>query len=310
MIDAELRFTRDRVLLDVQDAASAVRAALWVQRDEDGAWRPLRLEALEAKLRALTGGPAADPVAELAMWKLKHHGHCVECTLCADGQYNPECNRFAEGVLPEGRCEVCTMECEGEEFLWHKSGLRGCEPLVDNLRRRVLTDYVCRRCPTWVRHAERMYAVLGCGFKETFKWWEIVTFAPQDVTLTKQDALDKLAFEHSQVDVKFKPFHHLGAYCPNGYFFNQQDKDCDFKAESGFALHHAEMIFGYEAFRLECCQLCELCDANRYRMTAQYRVCTGESMLDTQAKGCGDRCESGFYVKNETELECKACTEC
>ena len=290
--------------------ASAVRAALWVQRTEDGAWRPLRLEALEAKLRALTGGPAADPVAELAMWKLKHHGHCVECTLCADGQYNPECNRFAEGVLPEGRCEVCTMECEGEEFLWHKSGLRGCEPLVDNLRRRVLTDYVCRRCPTWVRHAERMYAVLGCGFKETFKWWEIVTFAPQDVTLTKQDALDKLAFEHSQVDVKFKPFHHLGAYCPNGYFFNQQDKDCDFKAESGFALHHAEMIFGYEAFRLECCQLCELCDANRYRMTAQYRVCTGESMLDTQAKGCGDRCESGFYVKNETELECKACTEC
>ena len=290
--------------------ASAVRAALWVQRTEGGAWRPLRLEELEAQLRTLAGGPAADPVAELAKWKLKHHGHCVECTLCADGQYNPECNRFAEGVLPEGRCEGCTTQCEGGEFLWHKGGLRGCAPLVDELRGRVLTDYVCRRCPTWVRRAERMYAVLGCGFKETFEWWKIATFAPQYDTLTKAQALAKAAFEHPQVDVKFKPFHHLGAYCPDGHFFNQQEKDCAFKAESGFALHHAEMSFGYEAFRLECCQLCEICDADRYRMTAQYAECTGESMLDTQAKGCGDRCESGFYVKNETELECVACTEC
>jgi hypothetical protein len=293
--------------------AGAARAALWVRSADSGragAWHALRLEELEAQLRTLAGGPAADPVAELAKWKLKHHGHCVECTLCADGQYNPECNRFAEGVLPEGRCEGCTTQCEGGEFLWHKGGLRGCAPLVDELKGRVLTDYVCRRCPTWVRRAERMYAVLGCGFKETFEWWKIATFVPQYDTLTKAQALAKAAFEHPDVEVKFKPFHHLGAYCPDGHFFNQQEKDCAFKAESGFALHHAEMSFGYEAFRLECCQLCEICDADRYRMTAQYAECTGESMLDTQAKGCGDRCESGFYVKNETELECVACTEC
>lgn len=301
--------------------AGAARAALWVRSADSGragAWHALRLEELEAQLRTLAGagpsgasGPAADPAAELAKWKLKHHGHCVECTLCADGQYNPECNRFAEGVLPEGRCEGCTTQCEGGEFLWHKGGLRGCAPLVDELKGRVLTDYVCRRCPTWVRRAERMYAVLGCGFKETFEWWKIATFVPQyDMLLTKAQALAKAAFEHPDVEVKFKPFHHLGAYCPDGHFFNQQEKDCAFKAESGFALHHAEMSFGYEAFRLECCQLCEICDADRYRMTAQYAECTGESMLDTQAKGCGDRCESGFYVKNETELECVACTEC
>jgi hypothetical protein len=155
-----------------------------------------------------------------------------------------------------------------------------------------------------------MYAVLGCGFKEAFEWWKIATFVPQYDTLTKAQALAKAAFEHPGVEVKFKPFHHLGAYCPDGHFFNQQEKGCAFRAESGFALHHAEMSFGFEAFRLECCQLCEICDADRYRMTAQYAECTGESMQDTQAKGCGDRCESGFYVKNETELECVACTEC
>jgi len=299
--------------------AGAARAALWVHRAEGGTWRPERLEALEAQLRALAGaGPsgasgAALAAAELARWQLKHHGQCVECTLCADGQYNPGCNRFAEGVLPEGRCEGCATQCAAapaSEFLWHAGGLQGCAPLVKELKGRVLTDYVCRRCPTWVRRAERMYAVLGCGFKDTFEWWKIATFMPQKDTLTKAQALAKAAFEHPQVDVKFKPFHHLGAYCPDGYFFNQQATGCNFRAESGFALHHADMSFGYEAFRLECCQLCDICDADRFRMTAQYAECTGESMQDTQAKGCGDRCESGFYVKNETELECVACTEC
>lgn len=288
--------------------AGAARADLWVRSADAGgagAWQALRLVDLEARLRTL-----AAPAAELAQWQLKHHGQCVECTLCADGQYNPECNAFAQGVRPEGRCEGCTTQCEGGEFLWHKSGLRGCAPLVDELRGRVLTDYVCRRCPTWVRRAERMYAVLGCGFKDTFQWWRTATFAPQYDTLTKAQALAKAEYEHRQVDVKFKPFWHLGAYCPDGYFFNAQEKDCAFKAESGFALHHADMSFGYEAFRLECCQLCDTCDADRYRMTAQYAECTGESMIDTQAKGCGDRCESGFYVKNETALECVACTEC
>jgi hypothetical protein len=70
------------------------------------------------------------------------------------------------------------------------------------------------------------------------------------------------------------------------------------------------MIFGFDAYQLGCCQPCEICDVDRFRMTAQYAECTGESMQDTQAKGCGDRCESGFYVKNETVLECVACTEC
>jgi len=292
--------------------AGAARADLWVRSADAGAWQALRLVDLEARLRTLAGGdPSGAPAAaELAQWQLKHHGQCVECTLCADGQYNPECNAFAQGVRPEGRCEGCTTQCEGGEFLWHRSGLRGCAPLVDELRGRVLTDYVCRRCPTWVRRAERMYAVLGCGFKDTFQWWRTATYAPQYDTLTKAQALAKAAYEHPQVDVKFKPFWHLGAYCPDGHFFNPQEKDCAFRAESGFALHHAEMSFGYEAFRLECCQLCDTCDADRYRMTAQYAECTGESMIDTQAKGCGDRCESGFYVKNETALECVACTEC
>ena len=134
--------------------------------------------------------------------------------------------------------------------------------------------------------------------------------APQVVTLTKAQALAKAAFEHPEVDVKFKQFHHLGAYCPNGHFFDEQAKDCGFRAESGFALHHAEMSFGFEAFLLECCRLCERCESDRFRMTAEYAECTGESMQDTQAKGCGDRFESGFYVKNETVLECVACTEC
>jgi hypothetical protein len=202
---------------------------------------------------------------------------------------------------------LCWAQCEGAEFLWHAEGLRRCSQLAEELRGRVLENYVCRRCPTWVQNTRGICAVLGCGGKDTFEWWQTVTMVVMKVPLTKAEALAKPASEHPTVDVKFKPFWHLGAYCPNGQFFDTEEPGCKFEPESGFRLHRAEMSFGYEEFRLECCKVCERCDASLYRMNALYRACTGESVRDTQAQACGDRCESGFYVRNETALECVAC---
>ena len=283
--------------------AGAATAELWARKAEGGIWRVQKLQALGAQALAAAS-------AVLAGWELKHHGHCVECKVCSDHRYNRGCNRFGGPDPPEGTCELCATQCEGAQFLWHEEGLRGCFPLAAERRGRVLANYVCRRCPTWVQNTSGIYAVLGCGGKETFEWWEPVPLGFKTKTLTKDEALAKRAAEHPDVDVKFKPFYHLGAYCPNGHFFDTEAPGCKFEPESGFRLHRAEMSFGYDVFKLDCCRLCELCDVDKYRMTALYRPCTGETVRDTQAQACGDRCESGFYVRNESALECVACGEC
>lgn len=291
--------------------AGAAQQDLWVRRATSAAsggtsvWSQMRLETLGASLRA--SGAAA---AEFAGWELKHHGNCVECKICDNGKYNPTCNVFAENTDPAGVCNDCKTSCGGDMFLWHKEGLRGCTPLAASRRGRVLSDYECKSCPTWIRRAGNMYTVLGCGFKENFGWWRMVTLQVQEQTLQKNEVLAMQAYEHPDVQVAFKPFHALGTYCPDGHFFDATITGCSFKPETVFGLHNDDMTFGYEPYRLQCCRLCETCDSDRYRMTAKYKECTGEQTEDTQSSACGDRCESGFYVKDEAQLECVACTEC
>ena len=251
---------------------------------------------------------------ELAYWRLKHHGECVTCEICAAGEFNAGCNVW--GVPhPKGSCESCLSSCSPGEFLWHEGGLRGCTPLQKELVGRVTSNYKCRKCPTWVQNNSGIYAVLGCGNKQEFAYHKYGGEGLESETFTRERVHTSFASDDTTaIATVYKPFFHLEPYCPARYFFDMRTPQCRFTQERGFKLHRENHDFGYEEYDLGCCTLCRDCDASTYRMSSQWLECKGASTEDTQGDRCVSSCSSEFWIERQPGTgspgACSACSEC
>ncbi len=154
--------------------------------------------------------------------------------------------------------------------------LRGCDPTDDDGTRKVkvLDNYKCTPCPTWVQKDDQIYAVLGCGNKNTFGYHDTDTTSVNGHIYTTLDtaAVETLVSEprsrvlpHNEgVQVKFKAVHYTAPYCPAGYFFDRNNGDkCVFtprelelKQEDPTIQHH-----GTDNYDVLCCTKCVQCDA-------------------------------------------------
>jgi len=145
-------------------------------------------------------------------------GECALCEECDPGYYNPECNKWEEDVDPKGTCKKCLDVCvDSWNFLWHTNGLCGCDPSADlhgNGKVRVLTNYKCRSCPTWIKRNGGMYTVLGCGNKATFGYFKndpdpvkgVVSFEFSTTVVDELISTNKYGVARPDVAWKFKPF--------------------------------------------------------------------------------------------------------
>ncbi len=157
---------------------------------------------LEAELAAGT----QDADSELRKWRLKHHGHCVECAVCVAGEFNACCNVWG-AAHPRGSCASCLVSCHAGHCLWHASWLRGCSPLQRELQGLVESNYVCRLCPTWVRNTRGIYAVLGCDNKQQFTHHTYNTGTTEDTTYSQAEVETGFAADEAPaVETLFKPF--------------------------------------------------------------------------------------------------------
>jgi len=264
---------------------------------------------------------------DLNSYVIVPRGKCELCEECDPGYYNPECNKWEVGVVPKGTCRKCSEGCPAGsgKFLWHANGLRGCAPERDlhgNGKVRVLTDYECKTCPTWIKRDGGVYAVLGCGNKATFGHFKIEDplkgavaseFSTTEVN-TKISA-DGFPVERLDVELKFKPFVYPADYCPDGYYFYEGKPGCNFQGLS-YTLENGEIIeHGVDTYNLECCEKCGDCDpAFNRRDASKWRKCDGSTLSDTQKDHCFERCPTGSYKSitptSDSQLECVPCTRC
>lgn len=288
----------------------------WVTLNNNTVVDPLRKSELELKLKG-----DRNAVNELQLYVILHHGKCQWCTLCGRGQYNDQCNKWGGPVGPEGVCVDCKSECLGAgEFLWHEGGLRGCDPVNGRADKvKVLTNYECRKCPTWIRRNGVMSAVLGCGNKETFRYFKIESFVytTADFTMPQVDVLIRQAglVVDQAVLTKFKPFYYAAPYCPRNYYFDATRSGCLFTSLEYILVAGETIEHGVNAYNLACCVKCEDCDPNtERRVKNKWQECDGSSVIDTEKEHCVRKCQSGYYSSGETEAgtpgECIQCTRC
>ena len=289
----------------------------WVKKrtaDVDEFWK---MSALKTEI--------ASSGTKLGDYVIVSQGKCELCTECDRGQHNPDCNKWGVNLEPKGLCQACKTTCESPgQFLWHASGLRGCDA-EENLhggKVRVLTDYECKACPTWIRRDGRMFAVLGCGNKAKFQYFEDregVGIVDNDFDV-KWVQLKMLADTerdlHTDVLWKFRPFVYEIDYCPDGYYFSATKSGCNFKVESyklepGQNTEHG--LDGYN--RIGCCVQCVGCIPGREKKVQnKWKECDGSTLSDTQKDHCVGKCSTGYYDNNKTRDgdigECVPCTRC
>jgi hypothetical protein len=264
-------------------------------------------------------------IEALNAYVIVSQGQCELCEECDPGQYNPGCNKWKVGVEPKGWCKTCLDVCGEGRFLWHANGLRGCAPaegsFTGNGTVRVLTDYECKVCPTWIRRNGGMYAVLGCGNKATFEYFRPDTekdWINGDFTKAQVEAKIKTDSEivaRQDVDWKFKPFVYPVDYCPDNYYFDATKSGCNFETlpyvlELGQAIEH-----GVDPYKRDCCVVCDDCiPGKEKKVINKWKECDGSTLSDTQKPHCVSQCQSGYFENSKTrdggEGECTPCTRC
>jgi hypothetical protein len=289
----------------------------WVKKrtaDVDNFWK---MSALKTEI--------ASSGTKLGDYVIVSQGKCELCTECDRGQHNPDCNKWGVNLEPKGLCQACKTTCESlGQFLWHASGLRGCDPEgnLHNGKVRVLTDYECKTCPTWTRRDGRMFAVLGCGNKATFGYFgDSLGVGVVDQDLDMNQVKSKMSADgkvdgHPNVLWIFRPFVYEIDYCPDGYYFSATKSGCNFKVESyklepGQNTEHG--LDGYN--RIGCCVQCVGCIPGREKKVQnKWKECDGSTLSDTQKDHCVGKCSTGYYDNNKTRDgdigECVPCTRC
>jgi hypothetical protein len=247
--------------------------------------------------------PPGDTDFDAQKYKILHRGKCTYCLSCKRGYYNVGCNDWGAGKNHfRGDCKECLTECmvDSDNFLWHPVKLRGCNPTDDDGKQqvRVLDNYKCTLCPTWVQKDEQIYAVLGCGNKKKFGYHEIDTTSVSryiDKTLGISD-VHKLVVQtgsrvlpHNEgVDIKFKAVHYTAPYCPVGYFFDRNN-NCDFTSRE-LELKQEDptiQLHGTNIYNVLCCTKCVVCDPqSQARVIGRWRRCDGSSRRHRDHRVC------------------------
>lgn len=268
-------------------------------------------QTLRDAARSISSG-----AARVEDYDILFHGKCTKCQTCRSGEYNDECNVWDASKLPQGQCKACRGLCvETDHFLWHSYGLYGCHNSSKSRAGEVEENYVCKRCPTWIRENNLMYTVLGCGNKASFPYFEQLGLSYSERSFTLSEVRSKYGNGAGAIDIKYQPYLHLVPYCPPNTFF-EAAFDCAFEALTDSILGPARpgVLYGHDAYQLKCCKLCTVCDSSSKRVDNKWRKCEGYSTSDTEGVNCVSKCQSGYYDSNSTApgeagtcIPCKRC---
>lgn len=268
-------------------------------------------QTLRDAARSISSG-----AARVEDYDILFHGKCTKCQTCRSGEYNDECNVWDASKLPQGQCKACRGLCvEADHFLWHSYGLYGCHNSSKSRAGEVEENYVCKRCPTWIRENNLMYTVLGCGNKASFPYFEQLGLSYSERSFTLSEVRSKYGNGAGAIDIKYQPYLHLVPYCPPNTFF-EAAFDCAFEALTDSILGPARpgVLYGHDAYQLKCCKLCTVCDSSSKRVDNKWRKCEGYSTFDTEGVNCVSKCQSGYYDSNSTApgeagtcIPCKRC---
>lgn len=283
----------------------------------------------DMKLQLGSLGSAAGSV-DVAAWRVLTEGVCRECTPCAAGQYNDECNSQAAYTLgkPEGACKACTTQCPVGFFMRHPEKDAGCHDppqhqMTTNGMWRIRANYACEQCPTWVKQGDSLLAVTACGLQTEYSYFsgamnENDQLTPHVVAVQFTPADEQkfaVAGSNSPPRKNFRAFlKDAKNYCPPGFFFNSKQSGCGF-VEDGAAFQlpglGPEVSVGYDPYNPTCCVACKTCKAPLERKDmANWRECRGDSVQDVQ-NFCMEKCVLGYWSQRiANEIQCRQCSTC
>jgi hypothetical protein len=248
------------------------------------------------------------------------HGTCQLCKTCTKGQYNGMCNVHMVGNNPVGSCQSCLTECAENFFMHHSEKEGGCHSPPETQRSannmwKINENYVCQRCPTWVRQQDNISIVTACGFRQKYMGWawdenSRISAQQQDVSFKNWES------EIAELGPNYRNFRSfmrdLVMYCPAGYFYDESIPNCNLVEQSQTYKVPGTggniVSIGYGTYNPNCCQPCTKCPHFTKKDTSNWKACLGDSLSDTQ-DACVDRC-GAMYWENKTASECRRCNTC
>jgi hypothetical protein len=250
-----------------------------------------------------------------------HHGPCQMCKPCFKGEYNGMCNVHMSGVNPLGTCQACLTQCPVGFFMYHSDKEAGCHVPPEIYKHtdqlwKITENYVCEKCPTWVRDNDKIYTVTACGITEKYVGWS--WDANSNLVKTEKDVIysdEKNGLK--ELGQSFKNYRHflrdIVAYCPAAYFYDERVSGCSFSQQQssiytipGTAARTVSI--GYSTYNPNCCKPCTTCSHFKKKDTSNWKACMGDSVVNTQ-DFCLDRC-GAMYWENVTARECRRCSTC
>jgi hypothetical protein len=177
-------------------------------------------------------------------------------------------------------------------------------------------NYVCQRCPTWVREADKTYVVTACGVGEKYTGW-MWDENSNLVTQTKVVSYSNWEADLAELGDTYRNYRSfmrdLQPYCPTAYFYDEKVAGCNLgQLESqiyvvpGTAARTVSI--GYQQYNPSCCRACTTCTHFKKKDTSNWKACMGDSVVNTQ-DFCVDRC-GAMYWENTTASECCRCSTC
>jgi hypothetical protein len=249
------------------------------------------------------------------------HGPCQMCQPCVKGEYNHMCNVHMNGVNPVGSCQRCLTECPAGFFMYHSEKEAACHvpseihKLANNLWQ-INENYVCQRCPTWVRDADKIYLVTACGITVKYTGWswdDNSNLVPKE----KDVSYSNWETDFAQLGDTYRNYRSfmrdLVPYCPVAYFYDEKVTGCNLEQQESqiFTVPGTAariVSIGYTMYNPNCCKPCTTCSHFKKKDTSNWKPCMGDSIVNTQ-DFCVDRC-GAMYWANETASECRRCSSC
>jgi hypothetical protein len=249
------------------------------------------------------------------------HGPCQMCKPCFKGEYNGMCNVHMSGVNPSGTCQSCLTNCPSGFYMYHSEKEAGCHAPPEIYRStnnlwKTTENYVCQRCPTWVREADKIYVVSACGVSEKYTGW-VWDENSNLVAQTKDVSYSNWEADFAELGDTYRNYRSfmrdLVPYCPTAYFYDEKVAGCnlgqqDSQTYSVPGTAARTVTIGYQMYNPNCCRPCTTCTHFKKKDTSNWKACMGDSVINTQ-DFCVDRC-GAMYWENETASECRRCSTC
>lgn len=257
---------------------------------------------------------------------------CMLCTPCLKGYFNYGCNVYNDGpISASGQCRECTSQCDVGMFMHHPDGDGKCHfpsLIMKHLGSvdlwKVDTDYVCKKCPTWVleKHASgkmTMSTATACGLRTSYDAYnyennnlvsdthEILEWKDREADEKKMGVKDWLKYRSFMRD--------LIAYCPREYFFDNKEQDCDDATlrREGYESYTVPgtdrtVTYGFHPYSPKCCKRCKGFDPLMFKKGADWELCPGNTTEDVQNRYVY-KCGRGYY-ENKNTSQCLKCSTC